>query len=43
LNVPKVTDLQGDKIIEVKPSGKLKVGAGRKITVNEGTKYKLHT
>ena len=43
LNVPKITDLAGDKIIEVKPGGKLKVGAGTKITVSEGTKYKLHT
>ena len=43
LNVPKVSDLAGDKLIEVKPGGKLKVGAGTKITVREGTKYKLHT
>jgi len=43
LNVPKVSDLAGDKLIEVKPGGKLKVGAGTQITVREGTKYKLHT
>ena len=43
LNVPKVADLAGGKTIEVKPGGKLKVGGGRKITISEGTKYKLPT
>lgn len=43
LQVAKVSDLAGSKIITVAPGGKIKVGAGHQITVISGTILKLHT
>ena len=43
LDVAKVSDLAGGKIITVQPGGKIKLTAGRQITVVAGTRYKLKT
>jgi len=43
LDVPSMGDLAGDKIITIKPHGKIKLAGGRKVTVLDGTKGKIHT
>jgi len=36
-------NLAGDKTITIKPQGKIKLKKGRKVTVLDGTKGKIHT
>ena len=43
LGVAKVSDLEGGKTIEVKPSGKIHLTGGRTNTVQTGHKYRLKT
>jgi len=43
LNVDGMGNLAGDKTITIKPQGKIKLKKGRKVTVLDGTKGKIHT
>ena len=43
LNVPSMGDLAGDKIITIKPHGKIHLAGGHTVTVLDGTKGKIHT
>ena len=43
LNVPSMGDLEGDKIITIKPQGKIHLAGGHTVTVLDGTKGKIHT